>query len=49
MLILRNKNKLETRVLKIKKKLNVELLNKNALDKKNTINKFEKKKVVNTT
>jgi len=43
-LTLRSENKLETRILKIERKFNIELLNKNALNKKNTISKFEKKK-----
>jgi len=47
-LTLRNKNELKTQVLKIEKKFNIELLNKNALNKKNTINEF-KKKIANIT
>jgi hypothetical protein len=49
MLTLRNKNKFKTRISKIKKKFNIELLNKNALNRENTINKFKKKEVANIT
>jgi len=48
-LILRNKNELEIRISKIEKKFDIEFLNKNALNKKNTINEFKKKEVANTT
>jgi len=39
----------ETRISKIERKFNIELFNKNTSNKKNTINKFKEKKVVNTT
>jgi len=43
-LTLQSENELETQILKIEKKFNIELFNKNALNKENTINTFEKKR-----
>ncbi len=44
----RNENELEIRISKIEKKFDIEFFNKNTLNKKNTINEFKKKEVVNT-